>query len=83
MNPQGSVGRRPRHSTVNPADQMGVFTVFFEFLGVAAFLPIGVRFLTAPELSDGVAWGFLVVAAIFLIDATRRLYLMARGRLSD
>lgn len=81
MNPRRHTKRR---NTVSATEsQMGIFTVFFELLGVALFLPIGVRFLTAPELSDGVAWGFLAVAALFLIDGGRRLFMMATGRMAD
>lgn len=60
--------------------QMGIFTVFIELLGAALLLAIGVRFLTAPEQPDAVAWTAFIFVVVLLFDCVRRLIRISTGK---
>ena len=72
--------QRPDPGHGKSVTQLGIFFVFVELLGAAFLLALGVRFFTAPEQPDAVAWVAFVLTALLLVDFGRRLIRIARGR---
>lgn len=72
--------QRPDPEHGKSPTQLGIFFVFIELLGAAFLLAVGVRFITAPEQPDAVAWVAFVLTALLLVDFGRRLTKIARGK---
>lgn len=71
---------RPDPEHEKSATQSGIFVAFVEIFGAAIMLAIGVYFLGDPLQPDAVSWGALVITAVLLVDAARRLFRISTGR---
>lgn len=72
LRPDPEHGKSPTES--------GIFLVFVLLLGASFLLAIGIKFITDPMQPDPVGYGMLVLTAVFLFDATRRLIHIATGK---
>lgn len=72
--------QRPDPGHGKSVTQLGIFFVFVELLVAAFLLAVGLRFFTAPEQPDVVAWVAFVLTAVLLVDFGNRLIKIARGK---
>ncbi|MGO1181582.1 MAG: hypothetical protein ACTHZ5_01675 [Micrococcaceae bacterium] len=73
----------PKTTPEEPSEtpgRLGFFAVPVELLGVVIALSAGVLTVMTPDQSTALGIAMLVVAAVLLIDVSRRIWRLATGR---